>query len=85
MSVRTTDHVTIPAAVLANLEWRKATASGWQNDCVELTFVPGGEESGHGAGFVAVRDSKSLAGGGAFPSLVLPRTSLTSLVRFTDR
>lgn len=73
MSVPQVDHMTIPA----NRKWRKATFSGAQNDCVELTFF-GGEE-GDMATHVGIRDSKAVAGGGA--PLVLPRAGLGALLR----
>lgn len=74
MSVPQVDHMTIPA----NLEWRKARVSGWQNDCVELTFF-GTSEKGDMATHVGIRDSKAVASGGT--PLVLPRAGLGALLR----
>lgn len=78
MSVPQVDHMTIPT----NLEWRKATFSGVQNDCVELTFF-GGENDGGVEGdaltYVGIRDSKAVASGGV--PLVLPRGNLGALLR----
>lgn len=76
MSVPKVDHVTVPT----NREWRKATASGVQNDCVELTFFGGGtSEEGDMTLHVGVRDSKAVALGGT--PLVLPLTGLTALIQ----
>lgn len=89
-----TDHVTIPTATataLANREWRKSSFSGVQNDCVELAFLPGGEdgdvnlggEGGSEGDMAAIRDSKAVALGGR--PLVLPRAGLTALVGLASR
>lgn len=59
-----------------DLAWRKSTASGAQNDCVELAWLADAR--------TGLRDSKSLADPAA-SALVVPASATAALVSFASR
>ncbi|GAY11577.1 putative regulator [Pseudonocardia sp. N23] len=58
----------LPAAALAAVTWRKATASNPSGDCVEVAVLPDGD--------VAVRNSRAPHG----PALVYTRAEIAAFV-----